>query len=93
MAININTTELKTILDCTPAEQNIMLVGRHGIGKSQILTHYFQEKEMPVIALFLGQMSDPATSSAFLQGRGHRQDPVYASLLVPYRRPPHRALP
>lgn len=53
MAINIDTTELKTILDCTPAEQNIMLVGKHGIGKSQILTHYFQEKGMPVIALFL----------------------------------------
>ncbi len=59
MAINIDTTELKTILDCTPAEQNIMLVGKHGIGKSQILTHYFQEKGMTVIALFLGQMSDP----------------------------------
>lgn len=59
MAINIDTTELKTILDCTPAEQNIMLVGKHGIGKSQILTHYFEAKGMQVIALFLGQMSDP----------------------------------
>lgn len=59
MAINIDTTELKAVLDCTPAEQNIMLVGRHGIGKSQILTRYFQEKGMKVIALFLGQMSDP----------------------------------
>lgn len=42
-----------------PSEQNIMLVGRHGIGKSQILTHYFEEKGMKVVTLFLGQMSDP----------------------------------
>lgn len=59
MAININTTELKSILDSTPSSQNVMLVGRHGIGKSQILTQYFSEKGMPVISLFLGQMSDP----------------------------------
>ena len=57
--ININTSELYEILDVTPAEQNIMLVGRHGIGKSQILTHYFQDKGFNVVSLFLGQMSDP----------------------------------
>lgn len=57
--ININTQELIEILDTTPASQNIMLVGRHGIGKSEILTHYFEQKGMRVIALFLGQMSDP----------------------------------
>jgi len=57
--ININTQELIEILDTTPATQNIMLVGRHGIGKSEILTHYFEQKGMKVIALFLGQMSDP----------------------------------
>lgn len=59
MAINIDSTELRKVLDLTPATQNIMLVGRHGIGKSQILTRYFQEKGMNVVALFLGQMSDP----------------------------------
>ena len=59
MAIKINTEELKTILDITPSEQNIMLVGRHGIGKSQILTKYFEERCMKVVVLFLGQMSDP----------------------------------
>ncbi len=57
--INVNSTELIQLLDITPAEQNIMLVGRHGIGKSEILTHYFEGKGMQVVALFLGQMSDP----------------------------------
>ena len=57
--ININTTELIEILDKTPANQNIMLVGKHGIGKSEILTEYYTEKKYKVVALFLGQMSDP----------------------------------
>jgi len=57
--ISINTTELQQLLDITPATQNIMLVGRHGIGKSEILTGYFAGKGMTVVPLFLGQMSDP----------------------------------
>ncbi|MBR3456473.1 MAG: AAA family ATPase [Bacteroidaceae bacterium] len=59
MAIAINTKELETLLEVTPSWQNIMLAGRHGIGKSQILTNYFESKGMRVVALFLGQMSDP----------------------------------
>ena len=59
MAIAINTKELETLLEVTPSWQNIMLAGRHGIGKSQILTNYFESKSMRVVALFLGQMSDP----------------------------------
>ena len=57
--ISVNTTELQQLLDVTPAEHNIMLVGRHGIGKSEILTEYYARKGMKVVALFLGQMSDP----------------------------------
>ena len=57
--ISINITELKALLDITPADQNIMLVGNHGIGKSEILTEYFSGKGMTVVPLFLGQMSDP----------------------------------
>lgn len=57
--IRVNVTELQQILDITPAEHNIMLVGNHGIGKSEILTEYFRAKGMDVVALFLGQMSDP----------------------------------
>lgn len=59
MGININTQELLQILEFTPVTQNIMLVGRHGIGKSEILTEFFAEKGMRVVTLFLGQMSDP----------------------------------
>ena len=59
MAITINTGDLKTILETTPSTQNILLVGKHGIGKSEIITRYFEDKGIPVIALFLGQMSDP----------------------------------
>lgn len=59
MNVKINITQLKYMLDNIPADQNIMLAGRHGIGKSEILTEYFSKAGMPVIALFLGQMSDP----------------------------------
>jgi hypothetical protein len=34
-------------------------VGKHGIGKSEIITRHFEDQGIPVIALFLGQMSDP----------------------------------
>ncbi|MDO4507404.1 MAG: AAA family ATPase [Spirochaetales bacterium] len=54
----IDTNELYRILEITPAYQNIMLAGKHGIGKSQILTKYFEEKGFKVVPLFLGQMSD-----------------------------------
>ena len=47
------------MLEMTPAHHNLMLVGRHGIGKSEILTEYFSKQGMPVVALFLGQMADP----------------------------------
>ena len=57
--IKANITELRQLLDITPAGHNLMLVGNHGIGKSEILTSYFSEKGMTVVALFLGQMSDP----------------------------------
>ena len=59
MSIIINTSELKDTLEFTPSTQNIMLVGKHGIGKSEILTSYFNSKGMKVVTLFLGQMADP----------------------------------
>lgn len=59
MGVKINTTELKKILEITPSEQNIMLVGKHGIGKSQIIQDYFTKEGLKVVILFLGQMSDP----------------------------------
>jgi hypothetical protein len=36
-----------------------MLVGRHGIGKSRIITDFFERQGKKVVSLFLGQMSDP----------------------------------
>lgn len=57
--IIIDTRKLYHILDHTPATHNLMLVGRHGIGKSEILTDYFEQKGMVVVPLFLGQMADP----------------------------------
>ena len=57
--ISINTKELYRVLEATPDSQNVMLVGKHGIGKSQILSNFYGQKGMCVIALFLGQMSDP----------------------------------
>ena len=58
-ASKIDARELTELLDGTPASQNVMLVGRHGIGKSQIISSYFAKRKMIVIPFFLGQMSDP----------------------------------
>lgn len=57
--IQLDIGTLFKVLDRTPESQNIMLVGSHGIGKSQILTEYYAKKGMNVVSLFLGQMSDP----------------------------------
>ena len=57
--MKIDSTQLKFILENTPASQNIMLVGRHGIGKSRILEDFFSARNEKVVTLFLGQMSDP----------------------------------
>lgn len=59
MNVKINGKELLDVLRKTPSEQNIMLVGNHGIGKSEIITRYFEEAGQKVVTLFLGQMSDP----------------------------------
>ena len=58
-AIKITTTELIDTLRLTPPEQNIMLVGRHGIGKSQIVKSFYESAGLTVTTFFLGQMSDP----------------------------------
>lgn len=59
MATRVNCKELERLLPLTPPEQNIMLVGKHGIGKSEILTKYYCAQGLKVVTLFLGQMSDP----------------------------------
>jgi len=59
MAIRIDVRELLEILRLTPPDQNIMLIGRHGIGKSEIITRFYHQRGMRVECFFLGQMSDP----------------------------------
>ena len=59
MSVKINARALESLLAATPASQNIMLTGKHGIGKSQILEKFFTARGERVVILFLGQMSDP----------------------------------
>lgn len=59
MLTTINIKELNQILSVTPTKHNLLLVGKHGIGKSEILSNYFTSQGKTVISFFLGQMSDP----------------------------------
>ncbi|MEM9587512.1 MAG: AAA family ATPase [Planctomycetota bacterium] len=79
MAVRVDVTELLTVLKLTPPDQNVMLVGRHGIGKSQIISNYFQQRDMKVVPFFLGQMSDPGD----LIGLLHKDETTGRSEFVP----------
>src|SRR4051794_29180271 len=80
MAIKIDAGELREVLRQTPPEQNILLVGRHGIGKSEIITAFFrEERKLPVVAFFLGQMSDPGD----LIGLLHKDEETGRSVFLP----------
>lgn len=57
--ITIDCEQLYSILEQTPSQQNILLVGRHGIGKSEIIRQHYTERGLRVVSLFLGQMADP----------------------------------
>lgn len=59
MPVRVDATELIELLRQTPASQNVMLVGRHGIGKSEILSSHYGQLGIEVVSFFLGQMSDP----------------------------------
>lgn len=50
--------EIKSIFDVTPIDQAILLVGIHGVGKSEFIAEHFGEKGYGIITLFLGQMAD-----------------------------------
>lgn len=80
MAIRIDVKELLEVLRLTPPEQNVMLVGKHGIGKSEIIRRYYeQERHMKVAAFFLGQMSDPGD----LIGLMHKNAATGQSVFLP----------
>lgn len=79
MAVRVDVRELYRLLEFTPSDQNVMLVGRHGIGKSQIVADFFQQKGMKVVPFFLGQMSDPGD----LIGLMHKDEPTGRSEFLP----------
>ncbi len=77
--MKIDARELLEVLRLTPPAQNVMLVGRHGIGKSEILTDFFKRRDMEVVAFFLGQMSDPGD----LIGLLHKDQATGRSVFLP----------
>lgn len=59
MLTTVNETELKDILSLTPSDQNIMITGKHGIGKSVIVKNFFENQGKKVITMFCSQAADP----------------------------------
>jgi hypothetical protein len=56
------------------------LIGKHGIGKSEIIRRYYeQERHYHVVAFFLGQMSDPGD----LIGLLHKDEQTGRSVFLP----------
>ena len=80
MAIRIDVKELLEVLRLTPPEQNVLLIGKHGIGKSEIVRRFYErERRLSVTAFFLGQMSDPGD----LIGLMHKDEATGRSLFLP----------
>lgn len=78
--IRIDARELDRVLELTPPEQNILLVGKHGIGKSEMIGHFYRQRQnLPVIPFFLGQMSDPGD----LIGLLHKDETTGRSVFLP----------
>jgi len=81
MSVRIDGNLLLELLEETPATQNIMLMGKHGIGKSQILENFYTAKGFKVVTLFLGQMSDPGD----LIGIPHKNEETgHTEFMPPY---------
>ena len=81
MPVRINGKMLLEILEETPSTQNIMLMGKHGIGKSQILEKFYTAKGCKVVSLFMGQMSDPGD----LIGIPHKNEQTgHTEFMPPY---------
>ncbi len=81
MSVRIDGNLLLEILEETPGTQNIMLMGKHGIGKSQILEKFYSAKGFKVVSLFLGQMSDPGD----LIGIPHKNEKTgHTEFMPPY---------
>jgi AAA domain (dynein-related subfamily) len=79
MAARLDAPDLAEVLRLTPPGQNILLMGRHGIGKSEILTAHYGKLGVRVVALFLGQMSDPGD----LIGLPHKDEATGRTVFLP----------
>ncbi len=79
MAIRLDAHELKELLIQTPASQNLLLVGKHGIGKSEIIKQQYSQMGLSVESFFLGQMSDPGD----LIGLMHKDEQTGCSVFLP----------
>ncbi|MCB1764806.1 MAG: AAA family ATPase, partial [Candidatus Competibacteraceae bacterium] len=79
MAIRLDAHELVAVLKMTPARQNIMVVGKHGIGKSELIRDVYAQQGLPVECFFLGQMSDPGD----LIGLMHKDEQTGHSVFLP----------
>ena len=79
MPVRIDATELVQLLELTPPDQNIMLIGRHGIGKSEVIGDFYRRIGMRVVPFFLGQMSDPGD----LIGLLHKDETTGRSEFLP----------
>ena len=67
--VTITYSELTEVLDFTPRDQNILLLGKHGIGKSEIVAEYYKNLDFNFEPLFLGQMSDPGDLLGLPKGK------------------------
>ncbi|HRZ52270.1 MAG TPA: AAA family ATPase [Candidatus Contendobacter sp.] len=79
MPIRLDAHELVAVLKLTPAHQNIMVVGKHGIGKSELIRDFYTQQGLPVESFFLGQMSDPGD----LIGLMHKDEKTGRSVFLP----------
>ena len=70
MTVRLDAEQLSRVLLRTPSEQNILIVGDHGIGKSELVRDQFESAGFVVVPLFLGQMADPGD----LIGLPYRED-------------------
>ncbi len=64
--ISVKVSEFKSILKFTPSDQPILVCGKHGIGKSEIIDTYFDQRDYHFIKIFLAQNSDAADIAGYL---------------------------
>ncbi len=89
MPIRLNVAELHAVLKITPRDQNVLLVGTHGIGKSEILRDFYRSEGLGVTPLFLGQMADPGD----LLGLPHKDPTTGRTVFLPPSFWPTKATP